>query len=75
MYRLRAVLASNAIRCGPEALEARLFAPESVPWEDLAFPSDREILRSVMTTGLDRPTSLLAELLWDEHGHIRIRER
>ncbi len=30
---------------GDEALEARTFAPEEIPWEELAFPSTRDALR------------------------------
>jgi len=28
--------------CGSEALEARSFAPQEIPWEELAFPSVRD---------------------------------
>jgi ADP-ribose pyrophosphatase YjhB (NUDIX family) len=31
-------------RAGAESLEARLFDPESIPWEDMAFPVIRDAL-------------------------------
>jgi ADP-ribose pyrophosphatase YjhB (NUDIX family) len=33
------------LQAGDECLEVRTFAPEEIPWEDLAFESTREALR------------------------------
>ena len=37
VYRAR--IAGGTAQAGPEALEVRWVAPESIPWEELAFPS------------------------------------
>ena len=37
VYRAR--IAGGTARPGPEALELRWVEPESIPWEELAFPS------------------------------------
>jgi ADP-ribose pyrophosphatase YjhB (NUDIX family) len=39
IYRAR--LLDPEVRPGPESLEVGLFAPEDVPWDDLAFPTVR----------------------------------
>jgi ADP-ribose pyrophosphatase YjhB (NUDIX family) len=39
---------SGCLGCGVEALEARTFAPDEIPWDDLAFPSVREGLRDFL---------------------------
>ena len=36
---------------GEETLEARLFAPEAIPWEELAFPSVRIALERYLEDG------------------------
>jgi hypothetical protein len=33
------------LRACDECTEARAFAPESIPWDQLAFPSTRDALR------------------------------
>ena len=43
VYRARAL--REEPRPGPEALEARWFAPEAIPWDDLAFESTVRALR------------------------------
>ena len=40
----RARLIDGAFGTGPESLDARLVTPEEIPWDDLAFPSNREAL-------------------------------
>lgn len=35
----RATLADPAIAAGPESLEIKLFRPDDIPWDELAFPS------------------------------------
>jgi ADP-ribose pyrophosphatase YjhB (NUDIX family) len=70
-----AELRSRTIRCGPEALEARLFTMESLPWDQLAFPTDWDALRRNRGLGRGLPVPTLAELVWGEDERIRIRER
>ena len=41
----RARLTTSAFGAGEESLDAKLVAPEHIPWEDLAFPSTRYALR------------------------------
>jgi 8-oxo-dGTP diphosphatase len=36
---------SGSLIAGEEALEARLYSPEEIPWEDLAFQSTEDALR------------------------------
>lgn len=43
VYRGR--LSSEAFGCGHESLDARLFEDREIPWDELAFPVIREILR------------------------------
>lgn len=42
----RARLLSPNFEPGPESLEARLFAEEEIPWEEIAFRTTRETLHS-----------------------------
>jgi hypothetical protein len=42
----RARLLSLQFEPGPESLEARLFAEDEIPWDDLAFRTTRETLHS-----------------------------
>jgi len=35
-------------KAGDETLEVGIFAPEEIPWEDLAFPSTRDALRDLI---------------------------
>lgn len=41
----RARLLSPHFNPGPESLEARLFAEDEIPWDDIAFKTTRETLR------------------------------
>jgi ADP-ribose pyrophosphatase YjhB (NUDIX family) len=41
----RARLRSPEFNPGPESLEARLFAEDEIPWDDIAFKTTRETLR------------------------------
>ncbi|HEV8662753.1 MAG TPA: NUDIX hydrolase [Candidatus Methylomirabilis sp.] len=36
------------LRAGDEALEARIFPPGAIPWDELAFPSTAEALRDYL---------------------------
>jgi mutator protein MutT len=38
------------LSAGDEALETRLFRPEDIPWQDLAFPSTRDALSHYLRT-------------------------
>ncbi len=40
----RAKLVDGTYGTGPESLDARLVTPDEIPWDDLAFPSNREAL-------------------------------
>lgn len=42
----RARLRSPVFDPGPESLEARLFAEDEIPWEEIAFKTTRETLRA-----------------------------
>lgn len=41
----RATLADARVEAGPESLEVRLFAPDEIPYDELAFPSVHWALR------------------------------
>ena len=43
-----AVVVGGSLRGGQEALEVKTFAPESIPWDDLAFRSTAEGLRDFL---------------------------
>lgn len=43
-----ATMVSGEIMCDDEGLEARFFAPDAVPWDELAFRSTREALRAFL---------------------------
>jgi ADP-ribose pyrophosphatase YjhB (NUDIX family) len=43
-----AEVTGGELSCGEEALEVRWFAPEEIPWADLAFCSTREALRDFL---------------------------
>ncbi|MFN2327956.1 MAG: NUDIX hydrolase [Chromatocurvus sp.] len=45
-YRCRLVDGSH--NAGPESLDTRLFAPDEIPWDDLAFPSVYRALASYL---------------------------
>ena len=44
----RARLVDGTYGAGPESLETRLMAPGELPWDDLAFPSNREALETFL---------------------------
>jgi ADP-ribose pyrophosphatase YjhB (NUDIX family) len=43
-----ATMLSGCLACDDEGLEARFFAPEEIPWEELAFRSTYEALREFL---------------------------
>lgn len=43
-----ATLIGGCLACDDEGLEARLFAPEEIPWDELAFRSTYEALREYL---------------------------
>jgi ADP-ribose pyrophosphatase YjhB (NUDIX family) len=47
-----ATILSGQLVCDEEGLEARLFDPHEIPWDELAFHSTHEALREFL--GLDR---------------------
>jgi len=42
-------------RPGPEVAEARWFAPDEIPWNELAFETTDAALRDLVTRGLEEP--------------------
>ena len=45
-----ATMTGGCLACDDEGLEARLFAPEAIPWDDLAFRSTGDALRAFLAT-------------------------
>ena len=45
-----ATIVGGCLACDDEGLEARFFAPEEIPWEELAFRSTHEALREFLAT-------------------------
>jgi len=43
-----ATAVSGTLACDDESLEAQLFAPERIPWDELAFRSTREALEEFL---------------------------
>ena len=43
----------GTLRGGEEALEVRVFAPDEIPWDDLAFPSTQAALRDLLSARSD----------------------
>lgn len=46
-----ATMTGGCLACDDEGLEARFFAPEEIPWDDLAFRSTSEALREFLDSG------------------------
>ena len=44
-FFLRARLLNNAFHAGTESLEVKLFTPDEIPWDDLAFSAVHETLK------------------------------
>ncbi len=44
-----ATIVGGCLGCDDEGLEARFFAPEEIPWDELAFRSTHEALREFLT--------------------------
>lgn len=44
----RAEVIGGELRPGDEALEARVFDNQEIPWDELAFPSTRDALRDLL---------------------------
>lgn len=51
----RATLTDPAIAAGIESLEVRLFAPDEIPWDELAFPSVHWALRHDLSVEAGAP--------------------
>jgi ADP-ribose pyrophosphatase YjhB (NUDIX family) len=43
-----ATMIGGCLGCDDESLEARFFAPDAIPWDELAFPSTEEGLREFL---------------------------
>jgi ADP-ribose pyrophosphatase YjhB (NUDIX family) len=46
-----ATLVSGCLGCDDEGLEARFFAPDDIPWDELAFRSTEEALKEFLAQG------------------------
>lgn len=58
-----------------ESVDVRLFSPQTVPWAQLAFPSDADALRIHMSAAPERrDLARVAEFLWHGDGRILVRE-
>jgi len=44
----RCGIENNEFGIGPESLESALFSEEEIPWDELAFPTVRELLREFL---------------------------
>jgi ADP-ribose pyrophosphatase YjhB (NUDIX family) len=51
-----ATIVGGCLGCDDEGLEARFFAPEEIPWPELAFRSTYEALREFLGEWLERRT-------------------
>jgi len=49
VYQARVI--GGALKAGDEALEAKVFAADGVPWSDLAFESTKDALRAYLRNG------------------------
>ena len=49
-----ATVIGGCLGCDEESLEAQLFEPEQIPWDELAFKSTKEALEEFLRSG--RPT-------------------
>lgn len=57
-----------------ESADVRLFCPRTVPWKQLAFPSDGDALRTHMSLDSERHNlARVADLLLDSDGRILVR--
>ena len=56
-----ATMTGGTLTCDDECLEVRLFAPDEIPWDELAFSSTQEALtESIRVPGLVRLQALMA---------------
>lgn len=46
-----ATMAGGCLACDEESLEAKFFAPDAIPWDELAFRSTSEALREFLGPG------------------------
>jgi len=61
---------------GNESLDSRFFATESIPWQQLAFPSDADALRRHYAHSAQRCRPLqIVECFWDANGEIFAEQR
>jgi ADP-ribose pyrophosphatase YjhB (NUDIX family) len=61
---------------GKESLDARLFDTQSMPWRQLAFPTDSDALRRTLTRSAYRPRDAqIVECFWEADGRIFTRQR
>ena len=71
-----AELQDPSIAPGKESLDARLFEIESIPWRQLAFPTDSDALRLTFQHSPYRQRHLqIVECFWEADGRIFARQR
>ena len=46
-----ATMTGGCLACDDEGLEARFFAPDDIPWDELAFQSTHDALRELLGGG------------------------
>ena len=56
-----AELLSPELEAGPESLEVALFAPDEIPWDELAFPTVRRVLLRTLELA-EKPAALVPVL-------------
>jgi ADP-ribose pyrophosphatase YjhB (NUDIX family) len=65
-----------SITLGKESIDARLFEIESLPWRQLAFPTDSDALRRTFEhTPYRRRRLPIVECFWEADGRIFARQR
>jgi NADH pyrophosphatase NudC (nudix superfamily) len=71
-----AELQDASIAPGEESLDARFFEIESMPWRQLAFPTDSDALRRTLQHLPSRQRRLqIVECFWKADGRIFARQR
>ena len=71
-----AELPEPSVEPGTESLDARLFAIGSLPWRQLAFPTDSDALRRTFQHSAHQQRRLqTVECFWEADGRIFARQR
>jgi ADP-ribose pyrophosphatase YjhB (NUDIX family) len=74
VFTFSAVLAGSAVLVGDEQLESRFFESETIPWTELAFPTDQITLQTHFANSSEPLAHVVvAEITWDACGRILVR--